>query len=100
MQFGRVDGQLRWEETCGQLALRFIALIETASGIQVARDEMVDPPADLTVHYDLNWLADQLTQETIGVDLAIEGWEVIGAGDLPTPIDGVGRSALYAVRRT
>ena len=49
---------------------------------------------------DFAWHADQLTQETIGVDLAALGWEVIGAGELPSPVPGeIARSASYAVRR-
>jgi hypothetical protein len=63
------------------------------------RDEPVDLAryGDGTV--DLWWLADQLTQETLGNELALDGWEVIGAGDPPTPVSGeIPRSTSYAVR--
>jgi hypothetical protein len=49
---------------------------------------------------DLTWHADQLTQETIGADLAEQGWEVIGGGEPPAPEPGeLARSASYAVRQ-
>ena len=66
----------------------------------MVREETVDPLRPLVTAEDLIWHVDQLTQETIGVDLAERGWEAIGAGEVPPPEEGaLARSASYAVRR-
>jgi hypothetical protein len=63
------------------------------------RDEAVDLTRYGAESVDLSWMADQLTQETLGNELALDGWEVIGAGDPPTPAHGeIPRSVAYAVR--
>jgi hypothetical protein len=58
------------------------------------------PLRQVTGPEDLIWHADQWTQETIGVDLALDGWEVVGAGPIPEPdVDSPASSAVYAVRK-
>lgn len=98
MKFGRVEGivePLPEDPTY----LRLTVILETSGSFTVVRTESVirlsgEREADLT------WQADQYTQETIGVDLALEGWEVIGQGDIPeSQPDEIARSATYAVRK-
>jgi hypothetical protein len=99
MRFGRVEGLVEIVETEGERHLRLTVFLETAAGVMKVRDEvvpMLDPSGEAA---SLSWQADQYTQETIGVDLAREGWEVIGAGEIPDLAPGeIARSASYAVR--
>ena len=74
MQFGRVYGFV----TRGTNDLRWLTVVlDTGREVRTIRDEAI--PAMLAIN-DPAWLADQLVQETIGVDLAREGWEAIGEG--------------------
>jgi hypothetical protein len=100
MRFGRVEGfgEVVRSEVRDRLHLRVI--LETAQGLVVVRDDVVPLLEVPGVESPLTWQVDQYTQETIGVDLATEGWEVIGAGELPTAGAGeIARSASYAVRQ-
>jgi hypothetical protein len=75
-------------------------VLETGRAIRTVREE--DLPALRPIYdaHDLAWHADQYAQETIGSDLALEGWEVIGGGEIPEIEPGaLARSATYAVRR-
>jgi hypothetical protein len=95
MRFGRVEGFI---QRAGEDKLHLVVTLETGPEISTVRDEMIEPPADVDA-YDLYWLADQYTQETIGHHLAHEGWEPIGAGELPERAENApARSATYAVR--
>lgn len=79
--------------------LHLTVYLESGSRLDVVRDEVIRPVGPAATAEDLIWQADQLTQETIGVDLAELGWEAIGAGDLPAPEPGaLARSASYGVR--
>jgi hypothetical protein len=91
MRFGRVEGVVT-PEADGRL--RLVVCLETV------RDEVLAPLRPLSTFADLVWHADQWTQETIGITLAEQGWEAIGAGDLPDDEAGeqLARSAPYAVR--
>ncbi len=99
MRFGRVEGFVRVEDgPQGPLLLLTVSL-ETGRAIETVREERLAPLRTITGIDDLIWHADQWTQETIGVDLAEAGWEVVGAGPLPTADpDQPASSAVYAVR--
>src|SRR5262245_55854384 len=98
MKFGRVEGFVHMSDEAGAMRLRLIVTLETGSRIETVRDEVIDPPFDFQ-HIELNWLAHQYTQETIGDLLSEQGWEAIGAGDIPDPgPNAPARSATYAVR--
>lgn len=99
IQFGRVEGFLE-ESSTGNNRYRLRVVLETSRDWRVVRDEEIALSASPADRRDLTWQVDQYTQETIGVDLAEEGWEVIGGGELPTDEPAaVIRSATYAVRR-
>ena len=98
MRFGRVEGMVRLAESDPPL-LRLTVYLETGAGLEVVREDLVRPLRPVTTAEDLIWHADQWTQETIGIELAERGWEVIGAGEVPPPETGaIARSASYAVR--
>ena len=100
MKFGRVEGLVEAVVNGDQMSLRLRVYLETTGGVTMVRDEVVSMLIGAEGESSLSWQADQYTQETIGVDLASEGWEVIGASDLPTPAEGeIARSASYAVRQ-
>jgi len=100
MRFGRVEGFGDVVLNVDRESLHLRVMLETAGGMTVVRDDVVPM---LSASFDarsLAWQVDQYTQETIGVDLATDGWEVIGASALPTVENGeVARSASYAVRQ-
>jgi hypothetical protein len=98
VRFGRVEGFVQAVEGEGASTFRLIVTLETSSRIETVRDELIEPTSEI-VDAELCWLADQYTQETIGDILAVQGWEAIGASDLPEPqADAPARSASYAVR--
>ncbi len=99
MRFGRVEGFVMLEEGPDGPMLRLTVSLETGRRIEVVREGRMAPMRPIRGDGDLVWHADQWTQETIGVDLAEAGWEVVGAGDLEMPQAGeVAKSAAYAVR--
>lgn len=99
MMFGRVEGLVR-RDVADPAAIHLTVTLEAGASFTVVRDEPVGVLRPIHGDADLIWHADQYTQETLGTQLAEEGWEVIGAGDLPTDAeDGLARSARYAVRR-
>jgi hypothetical protein len=91
MKFGRVIGIVVPE---GNL-LRLTVTLESGGAIRSVREALV-PVLDSA--RDLDWHADQYTQETIGVELAEQGWEAIAGGDAPEPQPGIGQSINYSVR--
>lgn len=99
MRFGRVEGVVTPIGDGEGARLRLTVYLETGSRLEVVREETVRPLRPLFTAEDLIWHADQLTQETIGTDLAERGWEAIGAGPVPEAEAGaLARSASYAVR--
>jgi hypothetical protein len=91
MKFGRVIGIVVREGD----QLRLTVTLESGGAVSSIRDALVpvlDPARDL------NWHADQYTQETIGVELAEQGWEPIAQGDQPSPQPGIGQSSSYSLR--
>jgi hypothetical protein len=98
--FGRVEGVVVPVRRGAETWLRLTVYLETGSRLDVVREQILAPLRPLSTAADLSWHADQLTQETIGTDLAAQGWEVIGGGEPPVPEPGeLARSATYAVRR-
>ena len=99
MRFGRVEGIVEPVEEGGETRLRLTVYLDTGTRLSVVREAVVRPLRPLETTDDFLWHADQLTQETIGTDLAELGWEAIGAGDAPPPEPGaLARSPAYAVR--
>ena len=102
MRFGRVEGVVTPDESAGELRLRLVVWLDTGRRIETVREELLAPLRPVSGFADLVWHADQWTQETIGTTLAEQGWEAIGAGDLPDAADAeagvLPRSAPYAVR--
>lgn len=100
VDFGRVTGVVeRLDDANGEVLVLTVTL-ETRDTVTVVRRQTLDPVRPIHGHADLVWHADQWTQETIGVDLAEQGWEVLGVSDLEadTP-SGTHRSPAYSVRR-
>jgi hypothetical protein len=96
MQFGRVEGFLT-RTPRGEL--RITVLLDSGRRVATVRDD--DVPFALHTS-DLAWLADQLVQETLGNELAEEGWEVIGEASPEEAVEGasaLARSTCYVVRR-
>jgi hypothetical protein len=99
MRFGRVEGVVVPVAADRGGGLQLTVYLETGRRLEIVREETVPVLRPIAEPADLVWHADQYTQETIAVDLAELGWEVIGAGDLPVPAAGeLVRSAGYAVR--
>ncbi len=100
MQFGRVEGIVVPVDAAAGPMLRLTVYLEIGERLDIVRDEVVPPLRPVTSDEDLIWHADQLTQETIGVDLARRGWEAIASSEIPPPEPGaLARSATYTVRR-
>jgi hypothetical protein len=100
MKFGRVEGLVDVVSEGETPGLRLRVFLETNQGVRIVRDDVVPALTDSDGAASLSWQADQYTQETIGVDLAAEGWEVIGASEVPVAEAGeLARSASYAVRQ-
>lgn len=100
MRFGRVEAfVVPAEDSTDPFSLRLTVTLETREGIRIVRQEMVPLLRPVTSPDDLIWHADQYAQETIGVDLAEEGWETIGVDAWPRWEPGApARSPSYAVR--
>jgi len=100
MRFGRVHGRVTRTESCGDRGFVVLVTLEDGSRSHVVRDECLRPLPDLHAPNDLDWWADQLTQETIGTVLAGAGWEpvAISQGDLKRATTGAG-TVTYVVRR-
>jgi hypothetical protein len=98
MMFGRVEATA--EPTEQPEAIRLTVYLETGQRIQTVRTGIVPVLRSIACFDDLAWHADQYAQETIANELALEGWEVIGGGEIPASEPGaLARSASYAVRR-
>ena len=89
MRFATVSGVIGGDEGSGW----FTVLLHTGEDTVVVRDEPI--PAALAGQ-DPKWLIDQLVQETLGNELAEQGWEVIAVSE-PVKDDSV-RSRNWTVR--
>jgi hypothetical protein len=97
MRFGRLDGYVTMLDG-GQ---RWITVVlDTGVEIETVRDEAVP---EAFADHDAAWLADQMVQETLGNELALEGWEVIGEGQTDHEqhrlMDVVAHSPTWIVRK-
>lgn len=100
MRFGRVEAfVVPAEDFSEPMRLRLTVTLETREGVRIVRQEVVPLLRPVVSPEDLIWHADQYAQETIGVDLAEEGWETIGVDAWPVWEPGApARSPAYAVR--
>ena len=93
MEFARVQGFVWLDEgSSDRLMLR--VTLERATSIELVRDESVLALGAASDHIGLAWHADQYTQETIGVNLAMQGWELIGEGEQPDSREDAANLAL------
>jgi hypothetical protein len=96
VQFGRVFGFITLTSESEQW---LTVILDTGRSLRNVRDEAVNP---VLRSYDPVWLADQLVQETIGNELSMEGWEVIGedpdAGEREGEHRAIARSSVWIVR--
>lgn len=89
MRFGTVSGVIGGSEQSGW----FTVMLHTGEDSTIVRDERI--PVGLAGS-DPVWLIDQLVQETLGNELAEQGWEVIAVSE---PVkDEVTRSRNWTVR--
>lgn len=100
MEFGRVHGRATQDSSCPAGYLRVIVVLETRGEVRTVRDECLKFLGDEERLPDLPWNADQYTQETIGVDLAREGWEAISLNSELEDRGSTDRATVtYVVRR-
>ncbi len=95
MRFGKVSGYVVARDD----GLWLSVSLESGLGVKAIREELVPVLSETPEAATLDWQADQYTQETIGVDLAEQGWEAFAeeAAIIDHP-EGIGRSKLYTVR--
>lgn len=89
MRFGTVSGIIARSPD----ALWFTVLLHTGDDSTVIRDEAVP---ELLMNEKPGWVIDQLVQETLGNELAEQGWEVIAVSE-PVKDDSI-RSRNWTVR--
>lgn len=89
MRFATVSGVIGMGEDSGW----FTVLLHTGEDSVVVRDQRIPDGLDDS---DPRWLIDQLVQETLGNELAEQGWEVIAVSE-PVKDDSV-RSRNWTVR--
>lgn len=89
MRFATVSGVIGISQDTGW----FTVLLHTGEESVVVRDDSIP---DALVDSDPKWLIDQLVQETLGNELAEQGWEVIAVSE-PVNDDSV-RSRNWTVR--
>lgn len=89
MRFGTVSGVIG----SGPDSSWFTVLLHTGEHSEVIRDEPVPEGLDTTKP---QWLIDQLVQETLGNELAEQGWEVIAVSE-PVKANEI-RSRNWTVR--
>ncbi len=98
MQFGRVHGRIYSSSSCAGYMLN--VLLEEGTRSTTIREECFSTLPFVDAARDLRWWADQLTQETIGTTLAVEGWEAVAesTGDRDRASTDSG-TVTYVVRR-
>ena len=100
VEFGRVHGIVEPLTAPPYQRLLLTVTLETRDAVTVVRSQPLEPIRAPDTRDELFWHADQWTQETIGVDLAEQGWEVLGMSDTEHDhLAGPPRSATYSVRR-
>ncbi len=95
MRFGRVIGTVSIPDQGPEQAvdglLRLVVVLDDGRRVETVRSGLVPILEPLTDLNDLRWHADQYTQETIGNELALAGWEPIG---LAPDEDGVAGATM------
>lgn len=106
VQFARIDGVVTIVEYTNHegssVASKVQLTVTLDNGVttRIVRTETLTPLRPIETDADLSWHADQWTQETIGVDLAGEGWEAFALGEASdSHAAGIGQSPTYIVRR-
>lgn len=97
MQFGRIEGFV----TLKPEGVRWLTVIlDTGREAVTIRDEAVLAGFE---DQDPSWLADQLVQETLGIELAEQGWEIVGEAQGSRNdemiADDMAWSPAYVIRR-
>jgi hypothetical protein len=96
VRFGRVSGHVVARDN----GLDLTVVLDSGQRVETIRSEHVDVLGSYDDHHDLAWQADQYTQETLGNELALLGWEAIAEEPAAPSPAGTGMSASYLVRRT
>lgn len=89
MRFATVSGVIGIGEKSGW----FTVLLHTGEESEIVRDERIP---EALADSNPKWLIDQLVQETLGNELAEQGWEVIAVSE-PVKDDTI-RSRNWTVR--
>lgn len=99
MKFGRVQGHGATVIVQNETMVSVAVTLDTGHSATVVRNETV-PWLTFGPEADVSWQVDQYTQETIGVQLALEGWEPFAEDRSQQRLsdDGLAHSALYTVR--
>jgi len=99
VRFMAVHGVGYWLSSEDRTSLHILVTGDDRTVVTTIRDEIV-PVLGGDDSADLDWHVDQYTQETIGVTLAEDGWEVFSVSERSGHLgDGPGSSAVYLVRR-
>jgi len=94
-----VQGVGYWLSPVDRTSLHVLVTADDRTVVTTIRDEAV-PVLVGDRSSDLDWQVDQYTQETIGVILAEDGWEVFSTAERAAdPADGPGSSLIYLVRK-
>ena len=99
MKFGRIQGHGSVVMVQNETMVSVAVTLDTGHSATVVRNEML-PWLEFGPDGDVSWQIDQYTQETIGVQLALEGWEPFAQDTSQVRIsdDGLAHSAVYTVR--
>jgi hypothetical protein len=95
MLFAHVTGTLIEDEG----GFRILVTLDDRARVRTVRDERLDSLLRRHGRPDALWTADQLTQETIGTDLAEEGWEAVAAVESEGASSPGPATVSYLVRR-
>lgn len=94
MRFGQVTGILHRQPD----GYRIEVVLDTRTSVTTVRNEVIPELLLRNGERDAQWTVDQLTQETIGVDLALQGWEAIAQGDIAQDPNLDAPMVMYMVR--
>ena len=99
MRFMAVQGVGYWLSPHDRTRLHILVTGDDRTVVTTIRDEPVPALVGDRLE-DLDWQVDQYTQETIGVTLAEDGWEVFSTSERAAHRgQGPGSSAVYLVRQ-
>lgn len=94
MRFARVTGHVVARDNTLELRVT----LDNGRSVSTVREARVPLLGSGNQAGDLNWQADQYTQETIGIELAEQGWEAIAETPASERHAGMGISSTYTVR--